>query len=356
MANPSRNRSTPLPVRLLCIFMAGLTACSTSRSPYAWHDVDGPKSGQASKTSQVLESWGDKPEGPNVGDPAIAPGFLLALSSPTDSKLNGEYRVDFDGNLSLPFDITVNTTGMTLLQLKKRLNELYRPYFKTSPDVDLRAKERRFWVDVRGLVEKPDRYLVEPEASLDFLIGLAGGPSKLEPPLYVRIEKGPKVFIFNLNEYYSHGSDHPQILGWIGGETVFFQKQIAGMVRERSSTAPYRLPVYMLGEVRKPGEYTLNPDSDFLDSLVQAGGFTERADLDNIEIIRRAGGRKRVYSFAWSELQSAPTPLQGDVVFVHADSTSKVERRTLLLTTIISALASIVTSAVLVLAYNKGRI
>jgi protein involved in polysaccharide export with SLBB domain len=163
------------------------------------------------------------------------------------------------------------------------------------------------------------------------------------------------VFVFDLNQYYSHGEDHPQILGWIGGEVVFFQKQIAGTLGERSSSAPYRLPIYMLGVVRKPGEYTLNPGSDFLDSLVLAGGFTERADLDNIEIIRRTAGRKRTYDFSWSELQSAPTPIQGDVIFVHADTTPKFERRTLLLATVISALASVVTSTVLVLAYNKGR-
>ena len=140
------------------------------------------------------------------------------------------------------------------------------------------------------------------------------------------------------------------------GKRYFFKSRSPEPCGSAPPRRAYRLPVYMLGEVRKPGEYTLNPDSDFLDSLVQAGGFTERADLNNIEIIRRLGGRKQVYDFAWSELQSAPTPLQGDVVFVHADTTTRFEKRTLLLATIISALASIVTSSVLVLAYNKGRI
>ena len=39
--------------------------------------------------------------------------------------------------------------------------------------------------------------------------------------------------------------------------------------------------------------------------LTQAGGFTNEADLDRIEIIRRSGGRKRVYDFSWSEFQRA---------------------------------------------------
>jgi protein involved in polysaccharide export with SLBB domain len=354
MSNPTWNRSTPLSVRLLCVFMAGLTACTTTRSQYTWHDVSRPAG--IPKATQMQDSWGADAEGSNVSDPQIAPGFLLTMRSVTDSKLNGDYRVDFDGGLQLPYDITVNTTGMTLSQMKKKLADLFHPYFKTTPDIDLHVKERRYWIDVRGLVEKPGRDLVEPGASLDQLIGMAGGTSKESPPQYVRIQKGQKLFVFDLNHYYSPGDDHPKVLGWYGGEIVFFQKDMAGSSGERSSTSPYRLPVYMLGEVRKPGEYTLNAGSDFLDTLVLAGGFTDRADLDNIEIIRRTSGRKQTYDFSWSEIQNAPTPLQGDVIFVHADSTTKSERRTVIWATIISALASIVTSTVLVLAYNRGHI
>jgi len=336
--------------------MAGLTACSTTRSQYVWHDVAAPSQRGISKSSQVLESWGAEAEGPNVTDPQIKPGFLLAMRSLSDSKLSGDYRVDFDGGLQLPYDKTVNTTGMSLSDLRSKLADVYRAFFKTQSEIDLKVKERRYWIDVRGLVNKPGRYLMEPGASLDQLIGMADGTSKETPPQYVRIQKGQKMFVFDLNRYYNQSEDRPQIQGWYGGEIVFFQKEMAGSSGERSSSSSLRLPVYMLGEVRKPGEYTLNPGSDFLDSLVLAGGFTEKADLDNIEIIRRTAGGKRTYDFSWSELQSAPTPVQGDVIFVHADTTPKAERRTLLLATVISALAAVATSAVLVLAYNKGRI
>jgi hypothetical protein len=194
---------------------------------------------------------------------------------------------------------------------------------------------------------------MEPEASLDTVIGMAGGTSKESPPLYVRIQKGQKMFIFDLNQYYSQGEDHPRILGWLGGEVLFFQKERTGISGGGSG---YRPPIYMMGEVRKPGEYTLDSNSDFLDTLVLAGGFTERADLDNIEIIRRVAGRKRVYDFSWNDLQNAPTPVQGDIVFVHADNTTKLERHTTLFATILGAIATAVTATVLVLAYNKGRI
>ncbi len=278
--------------------MAGLTGCGPMNSKYTWHDVSAQKPANTYKSSQALESWGADAEGVNVIDPLIAPGFLLNLRSLADAKLNGDFRVDFDEQLQVPYYKTIDTTGLTLSSdLKRKLADVYA-YFKTPSDIELKVKERRFWIDVRGLVEKPGRYLVEPGASLDQLLGMAGGASKETPPLYVRIQKGQKTFVFDLNHYYSQSEDKPKIEGWYGGEIVFFQKEIGGLTGDRTSASPYRLPVYILGEVRKPGEYTLNPGSDFLDSLVLAGGFTEKADLDNIEIIRRTAGRKRIYNFS----------------------------------------------------------
>jgi protein involved in polysaccharide export with SLBB domain len=334
--------------------MAGLTACGTT-APYAKSTGKTSPKEAPLRDSQYLDHWGSvSPQ--NTADPVMAPGLLLTLHSLSDAKLNGDYRVNFDGMLLLPYDVTVNTNGDTLSDLKRKLIDRYRPYFKTAADLDVHVKERRFWVDVRGLVEKPGRYLVEPEASLDYVIGQAGGFIKDERPLYVRIQKDSKVFVFDLAEYYSQGEDQPQIQGWIGGEILFFQKEATGATGARSPSSPYRHPVYMLGEVRKPGGYTLNSGGDFLDSLVQAGGFTDRADLDEIELIRRVEGVKRSYDFSWKDLQKAPKPIEGDVIMVHADTTTHFERHVTLFAVILGALASVITSTVIILAYNKGRV
>ena len=359
MANHHLEHRTSPAFRGLCLIMSSLmmmTGCSTTRSQNTWRNVGKAPSASAVQPPQMADSWGARPEGLNVVDPQIVPGFLLNLSCLADSKLNGDFRVEYNGDLSLPYDITLNSTAYTLSHLQKRLAELYRPYFKTASDIEVRVKERRYWLDVRGLVEKPGRYLVEPDASLDQVIGLAGGLSKITTPLSVRIQKGSKVFVLDLSQYYSQGEDHPQILGWLGGEVLFFQRDIAAPAGDRTSQSPSRLSIYMLGEVRRPGEYTLNPGSDFVDTLVQAGGFTERADLDYIEVIRRTGGKKRVFDFSWDEFQFAPTPRPGDIVLVQADRTTRLERHTTLVATLIAALATVVTSVVLVLAYNKGRI
>lgn len=328
--------------------MASLTACTTTRPQNAWQDKGAQK--QRDARSQGAENWGAEPEGPGVSDPVVAAGFLLTLHSLEDRKLNGDFRVDFEGNLELPYDISVAAAGMTLSALKKKLAEVYRPFFKTPSEIDVKVRERRVWLDVRGLVQKPGRLLADANASLDQVIVLAGGFVRESPPQSVRIQKGGRTFSLNLNQYYSRGEERPQVLGWLGGEVLFFQKDPADSFDEKSSS-PFRLPVYLLGEVRRPGEYPLRAGSDFIDSIILANGFTDRADLDKIEIVRRTGGRKKSYRFAWDDFQNAPAPMQGDVIIVHADSRTKFDHGIAIAT----LLVSILSTAAIVWQLERGR-
>lgn len=326
--------------RFLCLVMAAITGCAAPRSQFVWHDLGAESRGGAPKSAPEPGSWGSEPEPADVSDPLVAPGFLLTLHFLEDKTLNGDFRVDFDGNLTLPYNIIINTRGLSISQLRKRLIGLYRPFFKTSAGIDLQVRERKYWLDVRGLVLKPGRFLVDPNTSLDQVILTAGGLDKETPPQFIRIQKGQKSFSLDLNRYYSRGESHPQILGWLGGEVLFFQKEIADSMDEQTRSTPYRSPIYLLGEVRKPGEYLPKGGAEFIDFIAQAGGFTDRADLNKLEIIRRNDGRARDYMFSWDGFQRAPKPLQGDVIMVHAEA-HDFERGMSIATLILTVLTSL---------------
>lgn len=46
-------------------------------------------------------------------------------------------------------------------------------------------------------------------------------------------------------------------------------------------------PIYVIGEVRAPGEFDYSPDMNILKAVALAGGFTYRANKKSIQILRK---------------------------------------------------------------------
>ncbi len=76
------------------------------------------------------------------------------------------------------------------------------------------------------------------------------------------------------------------------------EETIAGSLRGRAvlrrpsvsvEVAAYR-PIYVLGEVNKPGQYPYQPGMTVVTAAAVAGGFTYRAVEDYASVIRTAGG------------------------------------------------------------------
>jgi len=329
---------------MACILIFSMTACGSTRSQYVWHDLGSHEVAEPVKVSPPAQKWGSDAETAESADPTLAPGYLINLHSPDDAKMNGDYRVDIDGNVALPYNMSVNAAGLTVTQLQKRLGELYKPYFKTAPMVRVKLQERKPMVDVRGLVEKPGRYAVDKNASLDQVIAEAGGYLKDNMPRFVRIQKGSKSMVLDLNQYMNKGDNRNQIVAWVGGETIDLQKDVYSSVPASGS----RQPITVFGEVRKPGDYLLKPGMDFVDLLSQANGFTLDADLGQLELIRRTNNRLLAYDFSWKDFNRAPMPMEGDVLYVHGEAETRTERRVFLGIGALTAVATIITSAVLI--------
>ena len=110
--------------------------------------------------------------------------------------------------------------------------------------------------------------------------------------------------------------------------------------RDGPSATPDQ-PIYILGEVRRPGMYPAEAGADFVEYMKRVHGFAETADLDKIEFLRHSGGTWHVRRVSWSRLDLAPTPRAGDAIMVHSNRQSKFERRLQLGTLIASLLASL---------------
>ena len=62
--------------------------------------------------------------------------------------------------------------------------------------------------------------------------------------------------------------------------------------------------IYVLGQVRNPGQYVVNPMVDVMQALSMAGGTTPFASLNNILILRRRGSQQVAISFKYGDVSS----------------------------------------------------
>ncbi|NLF24068.1 MAG: hypothetical protein GX589_00210 [Deltaproteobacteria bacterium] len=271
----------------------------------------------------------------------IVPGYQIKLACQEDKKLNGKYRVAFNGTVKLPHNITLQAAGHTVGALQNKIIQAYRPFFRSTPDIKVTLSQRSFFVDVQGLVEKPGQYLIKESGSLDEVIAKAGGlqrdfANRQLKARYARITRNGTVTFINLADYYSGSS--ADLEPWQGGESVFFQTDGGP---ETGGTTTSRA-VQMLGQVVTPGEYNFSPEADFFHYLSRAGGPTERADLERIEIVRIVNNEKRSVVFKLKEAKALPRLRPGDIVMIPPE-----QPRTLIsnFTSILSSISTAVIAA-----------
>ena len=314
------------------------------RTIHATSDIEtsSPHAGEAEAGDKF--EWHARAEG------IVAPGFEIELTSPADEKLNGKYRVAFDGIVELPYGVRVRAAGLSDAQLKKEIGRAYTEYFRSEPNVLVTVSSRMYWVDVRGLVDKPGQYLVRRDSSLDEVLSAAGGLANGKSDQgadagvrYVRVTQAGRAILVNLADYFA--GLQPVSPRWQGGETLFVQTSAAGGA---ASGAAGPAVVQVLGQVKNPGEYQYSAEQDVVDYLVRAGGPTERATLSRVEIIRRDGAEKKaiLFSLEQSEERLAVPALQaGDILMIHADNLTETERATRTaseISTIITGIATVV--------------
>jgi polysaccharide biosynthesis/export protein len=76
---------------------------------------------------------------------------------------------------------------------------------------------------------------------------------------------------------------------------------------------------YVLGEVTKTGEYPLYKNMTVLQAFAVAGGFTQWATKDEILLMRREGGKEKIYRVNYKEITKGKD--SGQNLLIQADDT-----------------------------------
>ncbi len=294
---------------------------STSDTPAAAQTGNPKLNTQAQGSPEEFDQ--NKPNGdPSQDADRVRPGYLYEVSNLNDPGLNGKYRVDFDGKIKLPYGVVLDTTGLKEQDLKSKVIEAFKPFLKSAASTHLALNQKKLWVDIRGLVNKAGRYLIDPEASIDETLNQAGSLVQNSQAEYLKIQSPSGVTVFSLTDYYNNGNlnDLPH---WQGGEILFVQRKSDISISLLNSSHPN---VQVFGEVKTPGELPYRRDADLLYYIIKAGGPSTLAELSKIEIVRWENGKRMSQTYDWEQVKSVSHLEAGDLVMVHAIKQTKLER------------------------------
>ena len=266
----------------------------------------------------------------------LRPGNLVFLRNTIDKRLNAQFRVDADGILDLPYNIRIDTSDMTIGQLKSVLTTRYSKYF--SNEIDLKAwlrKKKQYYVNVQGKVKEPGLVLVGESQTLEEVIVAAGGLEGEETNKILTMQRGGKTYSIELARYFQGLSVRKGAI-WSGGEKVVVLEK-----EPESRRLPARDPrgISLLGDVATQGTYEFKEGKGLYYYLLVANGINSSVDYDEVYLIR--DGQEEVYRFSFDVPSSLPRLQPNDVLILKSRQASDVESNLRITSTVTALLTSL---------------
>jgi polysaccharide export outer membrane protein len=208
----------------------------------------------------------------------IGPRDVLGITVWGQADLSRDYGVDPDGFIPFPLIGRVKAAGSTPKELAGQLTELLGKDYLVNPQVIVAVKEYLSQkVQVLGAAEKPGVYYLTGPTTLLEILSRAGGFASTA---------GKQVLLVR-NQGVAQGSPAAlrlsleKIQAGDPSENARVQSQDIVIVSKAQAYS-----YFIFGEVKKPGAYTLDKDTNILEGITVAGGFTDKAAPGRTRVIR----------------------------------------------------------------------
>lgn len=197
--------------------------------------------------------------------------------------------VSADGYFSFPLIGRIKAGGLTVRSLENKIAQLLNKDYIVDPQVTIAIAEfRSKKVFILGEVMKPGAYYLSKTDTLLEVISRAGGVSQ---------DAGQEIILVrpkqagSLQEPARLDNKDNQLI------RVDLQALLAGDVSKNLPVqnndtvyVPKTSLFSVFGEVRKPGSYPLEKDTSLLEAISIAGGPTQDADPQKLELLRTEDG------------------------------------------------------------------
>jgi polysaccharide export outer membrane protein len=229
--------------------------------------------------------------GAQVASYIVGPQDVLMITVFDQQDLGGKYTVDADGTVSFPLIGRLKAGGLTLQAVEEGLRKALADGFFRNPQVSVGVEQYRSQrVFVVGEVRSPGTYPLSGEMTLIEALARAGSTTqdaageamivrsrsaKIDGPILPEQNSAADVVRVDIKDLQSGRLSENALLR--DGDTIFI---------------PRAELVYVFGQVRTPGAYTLQKGTTVLQALSLAGGVTDRGATGRIRIVRVVEGKK----------------------------------------------------------------
>lgn len=215
-------------------------------------------------------------------DYIVGPDDVLEISVYDHPEMTCTVRVDGKGGVILPLLDEVKVEGLTIGMLSQKITELLADGYIINPQVNVFVKGfREQKAVILGQVLTPGLYEIRPKTTLLELISMAGGLTKEAGETVTLKREGLDGSVekkIDLDKLVDQG-DTSLNVSILDGDKVFIAK--AGIF-------------YVTGEVKKPDSYKYQDDLTLIKAIAMAGGFTDIASPNSVNIVRKVEGKEKV--------------------------------------------------------------
>jgi protein involved in polysaccharide export with SLBB domain len=329
-----------LPFLLLSLLSVVGCSSSGSSNPSYERVNDNLEQSNRSAAPSDIRSIQDIPQFEETEN-KVAPGFLFSLNHPTDGKLQGSFRVGFDGVLKLPYGVKIAVAGLTFSDVKAKVVEAYTSFFQRgAQNVSFNLVSKDYYVEVRGYVKKSGQYLVKRKESIDKVIDAAGGLNgTMKQDFFVAsIKQQDLSYSVSLNQYYENN-----VLGssftWTGGDVIFIKNSNEDSATQIAAT------VEVIGGVQSPGKTLYKEDANIFYYLGKRGGVVSDLGYEEAYVIRKGPKGLERIQFNITEMSEVPVIKPGDTILLGSETrtfSDKVWERTTQAASILLSIAFII--------------
>jgi polysaccharide export outer membrane protein len=252
-----------------------------------------PAAGEAGDSTAVPPAVDAAPAADVAGaEYRIGPHDVLRIAVLQAPEFTGQVRVSERGEISLPLLGFLHVGGLTVHELKAKLEDQLRQKYIRRPDVSIQVNESHSqMVSVLGAVQRPGVQQIRGTTTLLEVISLAGGLAD---------DAGESVIVLRKAGAANAGGAAPMPIE-VNLKTLMESRDIALNVPIHAGdvvNVQQAAMVYVVGEVNNPGAFAMqgNDRLTVLRALALGGGLTRQASKGSAVVVRtdENGARREI--------------------------------------------------------------